>query len=226
MKRASRATRRQTARQRCKETLNRWWRARSKLILGTAAYTLCGVGTMRPCRNSGPCFASPVSNLTACSMLRKSSRDRLFPWHGMFWPAFPNDPTCGCSDRCTLQIKKSLQALGVGISRDAALGDDGRHIAIGSHVKGRVAGADVIRGGLDSSPMRYLLGRALLDGNFVSRGQFQVNGRKRRRHVERNLVLARQHSHRVSADLVGHVAIGGDAVCTHNHSLDFRLLHK
>src|SRR5690242_461707 len=79
----------------------------------------------------------------------------------------------------SLLFKKSLQALRIGIARDAALGDDGRHIATGGHVKRGMSGADIFRGRLDSPPMRYLLGRALLDRNFVPRGQFQVNRRKR-----------------------------------------------
>ena len=67
--------------------------------------------------------------------------------------------------------------------------------------------------------------RALLDGNLLASGCAQVHTRPRRRHIERDRVLFGQHGDRIGADLVGHVAIGGNAVRAHDHGVDLALLH-
>ncbi len=57
-------------------------------------------------------------------------------------------------------------------------------------------------------------------GICVARSERQVERGDRRRDVERHAVLLGQHGHRIGADLVGHVAVGGDAVRAHHHAAD------
>ena len=67
--------------------------------------------------------------------------------------------------------------------------------------------------------------RALLDGNLLASGCAQVHTRPWRRHIERDGVLFGQHGDRIGADLVGHVAIGGNAVGAHDHGANLALAH-
>src|SRR5581483_9623102 len=76
-----------------------------------------------------------------------------------------------------------------------------------------------------SGKVRDLAGRALLDGNFAAIGCVNVNGREWGSHVERDAVFFGEHGNGVGADLVGNVAIGGNAVGADYDRADFSLLH-
>jgi hypothetical protein len=67
---------------------------------------------------------------------------------------------------------------------------------------------------------------ALLDGDGVAGRRSQVDGRPRRSAVKRNAVLLGQDGHVVGADLVGEVAVGGDAVRAHDNGLDLAGAHQ
>src|SRR5207247_8552051 len=59
-----------------------------------------------------------------------------------------------------------------------------------------------------------LVGATLLDVDVGARGRRRVDGGRRRGDIERNPVMRRGNRQRVRPDLVGDVAIGGDAVGT------------
>ena len=62
-------------------------------------------------------------------------------------------------------------------------------------------------------------------GILVAIRSFQIDGRKRSGDVERDAVLLGQHRDGVGADLVGDVAVGGDAVRAHDHRVNLALAH-
>ena len=74
--------------------------------------------------------------------------------------------------------------------------------------------------------MRHFLGIALLDGNIFARDTIDIDRRRRPGNKKWNAVAPRQHRDRVSADLVCHVAIGGDSVTADDYRVDSPLLHK
>src|SRR6266699_3260951 len=76
------------------------------------------------------------------------------------------DPT-GCA-ASTLQRSQRLR---IGSTGDSALGDDRRHVAVRSDIEGGILHARLIRRDGDAEHVRHLRGRALLDGDFVSRRQ-------------------------------------------------------
>ena len=108
---------------------------------------------------------------------------------------------------------------------DAAFGDDGGYVFCRSHVEGGVLDLDSVGHHLLAGDVRDLSGIALLDGNFAAVGRCEIDGRNRRGHVERNAVFFGQDGHRVGADLVGHVAVGGNAVSADDDGSDLALLH-
>ncbi len=57
-----------------------------------------------------------------------------------------------------------------------------------------------------------LVGAALLDRNRASVGRIRIHGRARRGDIERHVVRPRREGQAVRADLVGHIAVGRDAV--------------
>lgn len=69
--------------------------------------------------------------------------------------------------------------------------------------------------------------RALLDADVLPRSRRHVDGRARSGDEELDAVVPGQHGERVSADFVGGVAVGGHAVCAHDHGGDvFRALSR
>ena len=99
----------------------------------------------------------------------------------------------------------------------AALGDDRRDVRRRGDVERWVAHAHALGRHPVPAHVRDLARVPLLDRDVRPIGDAQVDGREGRRHVEGHAVLARQHRHRVGADLVGRVAVGGDAVGSHHH---------
>ena len=67
---------------------------------------------------------------------------------------------------------------------------------------------------------------SFLDRYVLAIRRIEIDGRERRGHVERNLVLAREHGDGVRADLVCRVAVGRDAVGADNDEIDPPLLHQ
>jgi hypothetical protein len=78
----------------------------------------------------------------------------------------------------------------------------------------------------DTVEMRHLGRGALLDGDLVAGGESQVERGNGSGHVERNAVLMRQHRDGISSNLVGHVAVCGDAVGAHHHASDLAGVQK
>src|SRR4029077_11141329 len=74
--------------------------------------------------------------------------------------------------------------------------------------------------------MGYFGGSALFDGDLVAGGQGQVERGDRGGDEERHAVFLREYGDRVGADLVGHVAITGDAVGAYDHAADASRLHE
>ena len=65
----------------------------------------------------------------------------------------------------------------------------------------------------------------MLDRNLAAIRRFQVDGGEWRRHVEGNTVLFGQHRDRVGSNFVGDIAVGGDAISSHNDGIDLSLPH-
>ncbi len=61
---------------------------------------------------------------------------------------------------------------------------------------------------------------ALLNGNRIAGERGRIDGRPRRGDIKRNAVLLGENRDVVRADLVGEVAVGGDAVCSDDDGLD------
>src|SRR5207248_2305349 len=74
--------------------------------------------------------------------------------------------------------------------------------------------------------VRDLARVALLDGYLLARGEREVDRGDGRGDVEGNRVLARQHRDHVGADLVGRVAVGGDAVGPDDDAVHLALLQN
>ena len=95
-----------------------------------------------------------------------------------------------------------------------------------SHIKRWVEGRTVRAGDELSIEISDLFRRALLDRDLVSVHASEIKGGLGSRHVERNLVLLRQHRQTVSADLVGKIAVQADPVRTCDDEVDLALLHE
>ncbi len=65
----------------------------------------------------------------------------------------------------------------------------------------------------------------LFDGNLIAAGQRQVKRAGGCRHIERDIVRGGGQGQRVGADLVGHVAVGGDPVGAGHDGLHAALAH-
>ena len=113
-----------------------------------------------------------------------------------------------------------------GGAEHAPLGDDGRDQAGRGDVEGRVAGRNALRRDEPPEDAHHLVGAALLDGDARAGGERRVEGAPGCRHVERDVVVAGQHGQPVGPDLVGHVAVRGDAVGPHHHAGDLPAGHE
>ena len=117
------------------------------------------------------------------------------------------------------------EAFGVGLAGDATFGDDSRDVTVRGDVKRRVARFDIC-GGDQESPASWVTSA---EGERSSMGIWPPEAR-RKSSVEMgaatlkgNAMLVREHRHRVGADLVGHIAIGRNAVGPDNDCLDLAL---
>jgi len=125
----------------------------------------------------------------------------------------------------SFQTRQFLQRLLIRGACDAFFGDDGRDIFCGSHIEGGIFDFDSVGNHLLARNVRDFAFIALLDRDFAAVGGFEIDGRNRRRHIERDAVLFRQDRYGVSSDFIGDVAIGGDAVRAHDDGANFALLH-
>ena len=73
---------------------------------------------------------------------------------------------------------------------------------------------------------RDLLGRPFFNGNGSTIRDRQVDGGQWARHIERDVVALRQHSHHVGPNLVGHIPIGRHAVRADHDRIDFTPAHQ
>src|SRR6185295_16120546 len=104
--------------------------------------------------------------------------------------------------------------------------NDRRDQILRRHIESRIENTHALGRECLTEYMRHFLGIALLDGNIFARGTIDIDRRRRPGNKKWNAVAPRQHRDRVSADLVCHVAIGGDSVTTDDYRVDSPLLHK
>ena len=69
-------------------------------------------------------------------------------------------------------------------------------------------------------------GGAVLHHDRGAVGRREVDRRTRRGDHERDAVVVREHGERIGADLVGDVAVRGDAVGAHHHEVDLAPRHQ
>ena len=114
----------------------------------------------------------------------------------------------------------------VGLRVNTRLGDDRSDEATWCDVESGIVGWAVVGRDLDSLDVGDLFRASFLDRNSGSIGQRRVEGGGRSGDVERDLMVASQHREHVGADLVGGVAVAGDAVGSCYDAIDFALLHE
>jgi len=122
--------------------------------------------------------------------------------------------------RRRLRPRQRAQALAVGRAGHALLAHDRGDVAAGRHVEGGIAHGHARGGHPPSAVMRHLVRGPLLDGDLGAGGDGEIEGRDGGGDVEGDPVLLGQHRHRVGSDLVGDVAVSGDAVGAHHHQVD------
>ncbi len=106
-------------------------------------------------------------------------------------------------------------------AEDARFGHDRRHVAGRGDVEGGVGRGHPFRGHPQAPHVGHLLRVALLDGDRRPAGRPGIDRAAGGGDVEGDPVRRRQDGQAVGADLVGHVPVGRDAVCSHDH-----LLHR
>src|SRR5208337_1035752 len=120
---------------------------------------------------------------------------------------------------------EAAQGFGVGGVGHAALGENGANVAAGRDIEGRVR-----RGNIGRDPhslnVRDLGGGALLDGNMLAIGYRKIKGGNRRGNVEGDVIFFGQHGNLIGADLIGGVAVRGDAVRSGNNGADLAGLQE
>src|SRR5438477_92798 len=109
---------------------------------------------------------------------------------------------------------------------DAAIGDEGRHVAGRRHVERGVQRGGLGGGDEAAGHALHLFGGALLDRDARAVGERDVDGGGGRGAVEGYPVVQRQHRERIGADLVREVAVRGNAVGPDDHEIHLRLAHQ
>jgi len=102
----------------------------------------------------------------------------------------------------------------------AAFGEDGGYVAGGGYVEGGVGGVDI---GGDSNALEvgYFGGAALFDGDVVTIGDGKIEGGDGRGNVKGNVIFFCEYGDLISADFVGGVAVGGNAIRSGDDGADF-----
>src|SRR5947209_1964439 len=108
---------------------------------------------------------------------------------------------------------------------DAAVCDDCGDEFCGRHVEGGVLDGDAFGGEALVAYVRDLARVALFNRDLFARGEREVNGRDGRGDVEGDGVLAGEDGDHIGSDLVGRVAVGGDAVGPDDYAVNLALLH-
>src|SRR5205085_2578666 len=115
-------------------------------------------------------------------------------------------------------------------------GDDGRDQTRGGHVEPRIVGGGPRRDEPDRGDSTaggqaryrgYLIAASFFDRDLRETiGECPVDGRARRRHVERHARVERGERFEIRADLVGDVAVRGGPIGPDNGQIDASALHQ
>jgi hypothetical protein len=111
-------------------------------------------------------------------------------------------------------------------AKDAALGDDGGDVLGRGDVEGGVFDGYAVGGHLLAVGVGDLACVALFDRDAFAGGGLQVEGGPGGGNVEGDAVLFGEDGDAVGADLVGDVAVGGDAVSSDDDGLDAAPTHE
>src|SRR5260370_1352983 len=90
----------------------------------------------------------------------------------------------------------------------------------------RLAEMPEVQTGIVPTPDIWGGGGGLVDGGCAPVRHGEIDAGEGRRDVKGNAVALGQHGKRISADLVGHVPVRGDAVCADQHEVDFSEAHQ
>src|SRR5262249_59419913 len=93
-------------------------------------------------------------------------------------------------------------------------------------VESRVGDVDSVRGEPDVFGVSDFARVALFNRDQVARREVEVEGGDRGGDVTWDAVLFGEHRDGIGADLVRHVAVGGDAVGADHHAIDVAALHE
>ena len=151
---------------------------------------------------------------------------------GTVWFALAIGPVAHVAlDRFTLDPEDHVEAITV-VSGDEpgaqsvsvehpGLGDVGRHQRRRRDVEGAVLGADAGRGDPHAGELQHLAGVPALDDDGVAVGRGRDRSSTSARPRRTGSVVVGQHGQAVGADLVGDVAVGGDAIGADHDQVDF-----
>src|ERR1043165_9437487 len=103
---------------------------------------------------------------------------------------------------------------------DAAVADDRGNQARRGYIERRIEDVDVRGRCLSAEAATHLVGRTLLDDDFLTGGCTRVECARWRGDVEWNTVMPRRDRQRVGADLVRDVAIRRDAIGADEAEID------
>src|SRR5256885_17262230 len=110
--------------------------------------------------------------------------------------------------------------------QDALLAYERRDELGGGHVERRIAHAHARRGPAQVAVPGDLVRGAPLDGDAGSVGDAAIEGGERGGDIEREAVAPREHREAVGADLVGDVAVGGNAIGADDDYVHFAAAHQ
>src|SRR4030043_1612856 len=118
------------------------------------------------------------------------------------------------------------QALGVRPTGDTPLADDGADEPGRDDIEGRVADRDIRAGdGAAAAPGDFIC-RPFLDRDLPAAPQVEIKSAQRRRHIEGKPVMLGQNGQGICSDLVGGVAVPGDAVGARDDQPDLPRFHQ
>src|SRR5215475_698506 len=143
-------------------------------------------------------------------------RSRVFP---ALWKKASSSSFFSMTDMATYVLL-------IGRMDHALFSDDRRNQILCGNVEGWIEYPSAFRRERSTKNVRYFFWVPLFDGNILSRSALEIDGGSRPCHIEWNSMPLRQHGDAVGSDLVRHVAIGGNPVTTHDHSIDLAFLHQ
>src|SRR5579859_5526799 len=115
---------------------------------------------------------------------------------------------------------QSAEGFGVGRAGDATFGEDGSDVFVGRDVEGGVSSVNVGRDA-DAFDLGDFVGGAFFDGNVVAGGNGKIEGGDGRGDIKGDVVFLGEDGDLVSADFVGGVTIGRDAIGSSDDGGDF-----